>query len=96
MWYNIRAKILELMYHLTRLFLIAGFFYLGADMKHRYYRKCEYCGAILDPGETCDCQKKAAADQNADVDPDRHDIDLACLDDLKNLETEKFFDLFCS
>ena len=21
-----------------------------------YYRKCEYCGAYLDPGERCDCQ----------------------------------------
>lgn len=22
------------------------------------YRECEYCGAALDPGEKCDCQKK--------------------------------------
>lgn len=22
-----------------------------------YFRECEYCGANLDPGETCDCQK---------------------------------------
>ena len=21
-----------------------------------YYRTCPYCGANLDPGETCDCQ----------------------------------------
>ena len=21
-----------------------------------YYRTCQYCGANLDPGETCDCQ----------------------------------------
>ena len=23
-----------------------------------YYRKCEYCGAALDPGEICDCKKE--------------------------------------
>lgn len=25
--------------------------------KRRYYTVCEHCGAILDPGEKCDCQK---------------------------------------
>lgn len=25
------------------------------------YRKCPYCGASLDPGEQCDCQKEEAA-----------------------------------
>ena len=23
-----------------------------------YGHQCEYCGAILDPGETCDCRKE--------------------------------------
>ena len=23
------------------------------------YRQCPYCGANLDPGETCDCSKEA-------------------------------------
>lgn len=23
-----------------------------------YGRECEYCGAILDPGEVCDCRKE--------------------------------------
>ena len=24
-----------------------------------YYRTCPYCGATLDPGETCDCRETA-------------------------------------
>ena len=27
------------------------------ENKHTYYYTCPYCGANLDPGETCDCQK---------------------------------------
>ncbi len=27
-----------------------------------YYRECPNCGAHLDPGEACDCEKKPAAD----------------------------------
>lgn len=27
-----------------------------------YYRVCPYCGAALDPGELCDCDKKTAPD----------------------------------
>lgn len=23
-----------------------------------YFRTCQFCGSNLDPGETCDCQKK--------------------------------------
>lgn len=26
------------------------------------YRTCPYCGANLDPGERCDCEKKSAPD----------------------------------
>ena len=26
-----------------------------------YYRTCEHCGANLDPGESCDCDKKETA-----------------------------------
>lgn len=26
-----------------------------------YFRTCPYCGAHLDPGETCDCQEKEKA-----------------------------------
>lgn len=29
-------------------------------MKHTYYHTCPYCGAHLDPGERCDCQKRLA------------------------------------
>lgn len=25
--------------------------------KRTYYNTCPYCGAALDPGETCDCQE---------------------------------------
>lgn len=38
------------------------------DMKHReeaimaYYKKCENCGAYLDPEEVCDCKKETAAE----------------------------------
>ena len=28
------------------------------DERHTYYHTCEYCGANLDPGESCDCQKQ--------------------------------------
>lgn len=27
-----------------------------------YYKICPNCGAALDPGEVCDCQKEAAPD----------------------------------
>lgn len=26
---------------------------------HTYYHTCPYCGANLDPGESCDCQKES-------------------------------------
>ena len=28
------------------------------EEKKTYYKKCEYCGANLDPGEICDCKKE--------------------------------------
>lgn len=27
-------------------------------MKHDYFKVCEWCGAHLDPGEKCDCEKE--------------------------------------
>lgn len=30
------------------------------------YRECPYCGAHLDPGEKCDCQKEEDEDENRD------------------------------
>ena len=30
-----------------------------------YYRTCPHCGAILDPGEVCDCRDKERAAQGA-------------------------------
>lgn len=27
-----------------------------------YYRRCPACGAYLDPGEKCDCEKETAPD----------------------------------
>lgn len=29
-----------------------------------YYYKCPYCGAYLDPGEKCDCDRGALRDDN--------------------------------
>ena len=29
-------------------------------MKSTYYWTCPYCGANLDPGEICDCQKDSS------------------------------------
>jgi hypothetical protein len=31
-------------------------------MRHTYYRTCPECGANLDPGEKCDCQKEEPHD----------------------------------
>lgn len=30
-----------------------------------YYRTCPYCGAHLDPGERCDCQRESEANCQA-------------------------------
>ena len=57
-------------------------------MKHNYYNQCEYCGAALDPGETCDCQSQ-----------DQTYLDLGSLDltelneNLRKVDTDIFFDL---
>lgn len=32
-----------------------------------YYYICPYCGAFLDPGERCDCEKQKAARQDQRV-----------------------------
>ena len=32
-----------------------------------YYYICPYCGAFLDPGERCDCEKRQAARQDQEV-----------------------------
>lgn len=29
-------------------------------IKYRFYRICPICGAHLDPGESCDCEKGGA------------------------------------
>lgn len=29
----------------------------------RYYKECLWCGAHLDPGESCDCQKEKAPEK---------------------------------
>jgi len=31
------------------------------------FRECPHCGAHLDPGETCDCQKGAGAEETAET-----------------------------
>ena len=36
--------------------------YYSAKHQRRNYT-CTYCGAILDPGERCDCQKRANKNQ---------------------------------
>ncbi|MDF2984930.1 MAG: hypothetical protein K0R50_440 [Eubacterium sp.] len=35
------------------------------------YRTCIYCGANLDPNETCDCAKKEAAPQQREQPPSK-------------------------
>ena len=30
---------------------------MRAWKKHTYYHTCPYCGANLDPGEHCDCER---------------------------------------
>lgn len=32
----------------------------SGNMKKRYFDICEKCGAHLDPGEHCDCEKASA------------------------------------
>nr|DAJ23028.1 MAG TPA: alpha-aminoadipate carrier protein [Caudoviricetes sp.] len=34
---------------------------IAETIRSRYYRVCPYCGAHLDPGETCDCKQKGGA-----------------------------------
>ena len=34
-----------------------------------YYRKCNYCGANLDPNEKCDCLDEKLRTQNEYADP---------------------------
>ena len=31
---------------------------------NQYYWTCPHCGSNLDPGESCDCQKKAENSEN--------------------------------
>lgn len=35
-------------------------------MKMAYYKTCPECGANLDPGEICDCDKKMSAPTGID------------------------------
>lgn len=37
-------------------------------MKHTYYETCENCGALLDPGEVCSCEREQI--QEADPEDD--------------------------
>ena len=37
-------------------------------MKHSYYRECPKCGALLDPGEACNCEGEADRQR----DPEQH------------------------
>lgn len=32
-----------------------------------YYRKCQYCGAHLDPGERCDCKNEQKPEQKPQI-----------------------------
>ena len=51
-------------------------------MKHNYYHKCENCGALLDPGEACNCE----ADQNHEQQRQKTETKAGTTNDL-------FFDL---
>lgn len=41
-----------------------------------YYRTCPYCGANLDPGEGCDCQKEEAAPDATNIESGKVESDL--------------------
>ena len=46
-----------------------------------YARKCPYCGAYLDPGESCDCQEKAIKEspetRKCTQDLDKHETSIS-------------------
>lgn len=35
-----------------------------------YYKVCDYCGAWLDSGETCDCEKSRANNNKITAEPE--------------------------
>lgn len=42
-----------------------------------YYRKCQLCGAALDPGEICDCQDKETAPDAANIEDGQVESELS-------------------
>lgn len=42
------------------------------DNEHTYYETCPYCGANLDPGETCDCLSIPNDEHYREVDTDEN------------------------
>lgn len=38
-------------------------------MEETYYQTCPYCGANLDPGESCDCEEATAIREHRAPDP---------------------------
>jgi hypothetical protein len=42
-------------------------------MRDTYYWTCPYCGANLDPGESCDCKKETADDYQSVQGGDNND-----------------------
>ena len=42
-----------------------------------YYRKCQLCGAALDPEEICDCQDKETAPDAANIEGGQVESELS-------------------
>ena len=38
-----------------------------------YYETCPFCGANLDPGETCDCRREDGREEKEEKKDDRSD-----------------------
>jgi hypothetical protein len=44
------------------------------EVRETYYWKCPYCGANLDPGESCDCKKEAVDDYKSVQGGEKKDV----------------------
>lgn len=44
------------------------------EVREKYYWTCPYCGANLDPGESCDCKKEAVDDYKSVQGGEKKDV----------------------
>lgn len=55
-----------------------------------YFRICQYCGAYLDPGESCDCrEKEEAASRGANTESGTGKISTSIISNQTNFVNEK-------